>query len=101
MPSPLYARKAKLASTFSAYGVPQVKTRMGLFDRSREKRDHDDAHVPAGTPGAAFDPVCRMGVDPRKAKAHSRHAGIDVRFCSVGCKTAFDKDPQKYLARMP
>lgn len=74
---------------------------MGLFDKLRPTRDHDDAHVPAGTPGAAFDPVCRMAVDPAKAKARSRHAGIDVHFCSAGCKTAFDKDPAKYAARLP
>ncbi len=44
------------------------------------------------------DPVCRMQVEPKKAAGESVYAGRTYYFCSPGCKTAFDKDPEKYLA---
>jgi YHS domain-containing protein len=44
------------------------------------------------------DPVCGMDVDPASAAATSEHAGATYYFCAVGCKEAFDADPQKYLS---
>jgi YHS domain-containing protein len=33
------------------------------------------------------------------ATLHSEYKGKHVYFCCPGCKTRFDKDPEKYLAR--
>ena len=45
------------------------------------------------------DPVCGMKVDEKKAAATSEYKGKEYYFCAVGCKKAFDKDPEKYLAK--
>lgn len=42
------------------------------------------------------DPVCGMMVDENRAKFRSEHDGKFFYFCSLGCKSAFDRDPQKY-----
>jgi YHS domain-containing protein len=46
----------------------------------------------------AIDPVCKMDVDEKTAVATSDYKGKSYYFCAVGCKVAFDKDPEKYLA---
>ncbi|HIH01608.1 TPA: YHS domain-containing protein [Thermoplasmata archaeon] len=43
------------------------------------------------------DPVCKMKVDRDRAKWHSNYGEKVYYFCAAGCKTAFDKDPEKYL----
>lgn len=45
----------------------------------------------------AKDPVCGMDVDEKKAAATATHQGKTYYFCAVGCKNAFEKNPQKYL----
>jgi YHS domain-containing protein len=47
----------------------------------------------------AIDPVCKMKVDEGKAAATSEYKGQKYSFCAVGCKKAFDKDPEKYLKK--
>ncbi len=44
------------------------------------------------------DPVCGMSVDPKTAKDSSQYQGKTYYFCCGGCKTSFDKEPQKYLS---
>jgi len=46
----------------------------------------------------AVDPVCGMEVDERKPAGVSQVGGQTYYFCSTGCKAAFDKDPEKYVA---
>lgn len=46
----------------------------------------------------AIDPVCGMEVDENSAAATSEYKGKTYYFCAPGCKTAFDKDPEKYLS---
>ncbi len=46
----------------------------------------------------AIDPVCKMQVDEKKAAATSLYNGKKYYFCAVGCKRAFDANPEKYLA---
>jgi YHS domain-containing protein len=46
-----------------------------------------------------IDPVCGMEVDERKAAAESDYKGQKYYFCAVGCKKAFDKDSEKYIAK--
>jgi YHS domain-containing protein len=47
----------------------------------------------------AIDPVCGMKVDEKKAAATSDYKGQKYYFCALGCKKAFDQDPEKYLSR--
>ena len=46
----------------------------------------------------AIDPVCGMEVDEKTAAAKSEYKGKTYYFCAPGCKSAFDKDPEKYLS---
>ncbi|HEX7395074.1 MAG TPA: YHS domain-containing protein [Anaerolineaceae bacterium] len=43
------------------------------------------------------DPVCGMEIDPKTAAGKSDYQGQTYYFCSVGCKKAFDQEPQKYV----
>jgi Cu+-exporting ATPase len=44
------------------------------------------------------DPVCGMSVDPARAPGGTHvHDGVTYAFCNPGCRTAFAKDPQRYL----
>ena len=47
----------------------------------------------------AIDPVGKMEVDEKAAAATSDYKGKRYYFCAVGCKKAFDKEPEKYLER--
>jgi len=53
----------------------------------------------AQTPDTAKDPVCGMSVKISTAKFSSDYKGTKYYFCSEGCKTSFDKEPEKYLAK--
>ncbi|MFC1872449.1 YHS domain-containing protein [Chloroflexota bacterium] len=44
------------------------------------------------------DPVCKMVIDEATATATSEYKGNKYYFCAMGCKKAFDTDPEKYLA---
>jgi len=46
----------------------------------------------------AIDPVCKMKVDEKNAPATSEYKSKKYYFCAVGCKKAFDINPEKYLA---
>lgn len=46
----------------------------------------------------AVDPVCKMTVEPARAAAQSTYKDRTYYFCAVGCKQAFDGEPEKYLA---
>ena len=47
----------------------------------------------------AKDPVCGMQVDEKKAAATSVYKGTTYYFCAPGCKTTFDKNPEKFAAK--
>lgn len=51
------------------------------------------------TPHTAKDPVCGMSVQTAEAKYTFDYKGMTYYFCSQGCKDAFSKDPEKYLAK--
>jgi Cu+-exporting ATPase len=57
---------------------------------------HNDA-AQAQTPDTAKDPICGMNVKIATAKYSSEYKGAKYYFCSEGCKTTFDKDPEKYI----
>jgi len=47
-----------------------------------------------------IDPVCGMTVDPTKNKGGSfEHAGTTYYFCSPGCNTKFQSDPEGWLEK--
>jgi P-type Cu+ transporter len=46
-----------------------------------------------------IDPVCGMTVKPETAAAETEYQGTTYYFCNPGCKTKFDADPEKYLAK--
>ncbi|MEW6030291.1 MAG: YHS domain-containing protein [Chloroflexota bacterium] len=45
------------------------------------------------------DPICGMDVTPESAAGKSEYNGQTYYFCSLGCKKAFDKEPEKYLGQ--
>ena len=45
----------------------------------------------------AKDPVCGMEVDEKKTKWKSDYKGKTYYFCAPGCKTNFEKNPQKFV----
>ena len=47
----------------------------------------------------ATDPVCGMTVNTSDAAGSSEYQGQTYSFCSKGCKAAFDKEPEKYIAK--
>ena len=55
----------------------------------------DDSPAPGAT---VTDPVCGMRVNPVTAAAKRDIGGSAVYFCSAGCATAFDAEPERYAA---
>ena len=47
------------------------------------------------------DPVCGMTVDPATAAHRSGYHGRQHYFCSAGCQTKFEADPERYVAPAP
>jgi YHS domain-containing protein len=47
----------------------------------------------------AIDPVCKMTVKEKEAVATSEYKGKKYYFCAMGCKKAFDSNPEKYLIK--
>ncbi len=60
---------------------------------------HDQGSCGHAKPSHAIDPVCGMKVDPATAKHRFSYRGEDYVFCSAGCRTKFEADPQMYLTR--
>jgi len=44
-----------------------------------------------------LDPVCGMTVDRAHARHLAEHEGVVYAFCSMGCRTAFIKEPGAYV----
>ena len=42
------------------------------------------------------DPVCGMEVDPEEAPWRLTYLGETYYFCCLGCKEAFEEEPQLY-----
>jgi P-type Cu+ transporter len=49
----------------------------------------------------AIDPVCGMTVDTATAEYRSFREGKPYYFCAAGCKTSFDKNPERYVPSGP
>ncbi len=46
----------------------------------------------------ARDPICGMSVDENKVEFKSEYEGEKIYFCSMGCKSSFEKDPSRYIS---
>ena len=47
----------------------------------------------------AVDPICKMDVDIENPPGgQSEYGGTTYYFCALGCKVAFDKEPEAYLS---
>jgi len=66
-----------------------------------QHHDHDDhggVAMAAADDGRVLDPVCGMKVDPKTTKHRTEGEGRPFFFCSAGCKTKFEADPERYVA---
>ena len=62
-----------------------------MQDHTRQINFEGNDNLPS-----AKDPVCGMSVEPAKAKGQSLYKGQVHYFCSLHCKTKFDKSPEVY-----
>lgn len=60
---------------------------------------HHHGHDHGDTATKVRDPVCGMSVEPATSKHRFDHHGETFHFCSAGCRTKFEADPGKYLAK--
>lgn len=65
------------------------------------EHQHDPANRESHAEHTVKDPVCGMTVDPHTAEHRSQHAGKPWYFCSAGCLSKFEQDPDKYLNGEP
>ena len=65
----------------------------------REPEARPAAQAGREPPTQAVDPVCGMTVAADASGRPLRHDGADYYFCSVGCRGAFEKEPDAYLKR--
>ncbi|QUD90541.1 heavy metal translocating P-type ATPase [Phenylobacterium montanum] len=61
------------------------------------RHDHAGRAMAAPADGRILDPVCGMTVDPETTPHRLAWEGRRFFFCSAGCKTKFETDPQRYL----
>ncbi len=78
----------------------RVRRRAGPGDGRR--RGSAEAAAPSRSPIVddivLLDPVCGMTVDRAHARHLAEHEGVVYAFCSMGCRTAFIKEPGAYVA---
>ena len=55
------------------------------------------AHASSSPITTATDPVCGMQVDAITAKHRAEYQGQPYFFCSAGCKSKFEADPERYV----
>lgn len=58
-------------------------------------------HPDASSAAVIKDPVCGMAVDPATAKHRLDYRGTSYAFCSAGCRSRFESNPEKYLHPEP
>src|SRR6266446_10262780 len=63
--------------------------------------DPVDTSNAASSPAKQKDPVCGMDVDPANARYQAQHSGKEYFFCSAGCLTKFQANPEKILSSPP
>ena len=91
-----YRRNAQQAAG-SVSGAPGGSPRRSVLERSACRGSSRGSIVPEPASGNAIDLVCHMEVEIATAKYTFDHEGKTYYFCAPGCKTAFRKNPHKYL----
>lgn len=71
---------------------------MSEHQHQHDSQGHDDHDQQTQEQNSVKDPVCGMSVDTDTAKHQSDHKGKTWYFCSSGCQSKFDKDPEKYIS---
>lgn len=69
-----------------------------LFDAPAT--DASTSSAVQASPTTAVDPVCGMEVEIATAQHVSDYNGMRYYFCCPGCKRTFDKEPEKFAAKM-
>jgi len=64
------------------------------FHKKEHRRDADLGTV------KGMDPVCGMAVDEGTVQHRLEHLGTSYYFCTPGCKSSFQADPEKYIGKM-
>ncbi|HEY0422060.1 MAG TPA: heavy metal translocating P-type ATPase [Rhodopila sp.] len=62
-----------------------------------EHHDHHHAGNVTDEVVTVIDPVCGMKVNAETSRHRFQHTGKTFHFCSAGCRTKFEADPDKYL----
>lgn len=63
---------------------------------STGKSPIDDPETSSKQDEAWIDPVCGKNVRKQSAFFTGQHADRTYRFCSEACRSAFEKDPQRF-----
>jgi len=65
--------------------------------RLKRFRSTDTVRPINGGDNMVVDPVCKMEIEESTAVATSEYKGKKYYFCAMGCKKAFDENPERYL----
>ncbi len=71
------------------------------MDAHKHNRSMGHDHHERAAGETFIDPVCGMTVKPESAKGQFHYQDKDYFFCSLGCKTKFSADPEKFLNPKP
>jgi P-type Cu+ transporter len=82
--------------TLAAHGGPKARPPAPRLPSLKGLRMVNTPMMESDPTGTAVDPVCRMRIDPAKAKFKTTYGGKDVYFCSAGCLERFKAAPEKF-----
>ena len=83
--------------SLAAHGGPKARPAAPTLPSLKGLRMINAPTMDADPMGSAVDPVCKMRVDPEKAKFRTTHEGKEFYFCSAGCLERFKASPAKFL----
>jgi YHS domain-containing protein len=76
--------------------------RFGATPSTMTTHDHDAGTSEPiadgdGHEASVIDPVCGMAIDPTTATSHRHYERREYHFCGLGCASAFDADPRRFV----
>jgi len=73
-----------------------------LLTGCKKKSETDISAAPQQTPAAQIEQtICPVMAAPINKDLYTEYKGEKVYFCCPGCKQEFEKDPEKYIAKLP
>ena len=69
--------------------------------KKSETATPSQAEVEKAASTAVEQTECPVMGGPVNKEQFTAHKGKKVYFCCAGCKEAFEKEPEKYLAKLP